>query len=1134
MMIQNRMRVMWVMMSLLAASCTPDNKDGAIDSAQTLKGERVAVSVNVVGEGVLSSKSSLLEGSEDKFSGAEVFIYYADNGLLDSVQEIPASAFAPSSGGSGAVLSFPSKRKVRVYVSGNLWAVSKSDGSICGLGRALGADFPMKESEFLDMEYRLDGSAVNGKYRFEKMSEVASYGIPFSGSVREMEYKDNSSISVQCVRLFAKIHLTIDHGNLDGGGANPEFFKNGHLYLRQTNCRVLPFSDRESLALKAEDVIEGDYDPSMVNGTSLTFDFYVPENCQGTLLPGNTKQSMKTREHLESVFGIERAGLLTYVEFCGEVNPDAGGYGGPVTYRFYLGEDNCTNFDVVRGRRYDVTLSFNVNSLFDPYWKVSPELTDGRNVGISADSGFSSPLPFGQMVAVRCNRPGRMYLYVEAGAGGVRRIPDGIVDDGYKPVSLSDCPVSTNFLSSDGRVVSSELSDLGITPLFDETSGLLSFTVTDVSKFKSGRNISLHVTIQPKGKTYSFELSTYDDIGVSWDKSLTDGFYPGMKRTATLSGFVGTVGVTCSDSHMFKHKNTAGVGNLVTGDPASSPRLTNGKFDIFNYYYCNNADYVFTFTPEDSFNDGYPVKSPVKNAMPDIRIKGLVSDLPESQVPIGWSDKNAMYLDITGAPWLLPLSIELYAPGSSRKLEYSEFDAVAFSHVYSPKLIADDNVSNLEIDGETIYSGSEDSYIGITKRQTGTGFPEFDIFRRRIGDYFDTYESENVRLRNCRIMLMPTVSQYYGKGFFRVNKYLNIYLRPFMISGTKVDFAKRYDDYTLWKSEYLDEPFRSLVESSANGNGAEGSIGFNVQDASMMKLCAVPTRSSSYSGGEASESLIVSSEKKPGLPGIIGEFSFVNMKFVDNGSNKHSAGPHEIRAYVTNRHSLESKYVKIGETDVFVHFVVGVDYDHVASYFDGVSGGYLGIVPRIMSDISRTSFGDAGYNSELSKSVEMYSSDASVDGMLHLENKFTGVPYNYTIRSTNGTGWAKSYAYHYAVSTSLSIRQYKIEPVNSTQEAIFELQNYYSSCLMSDGGVNEKIALLARTMGPNVLKMSFYNTKNGPADSQVSLDVFDYTGFGNLRYYDGDRERGYYVFHLLSDLNMESRGWIPYFEWLSK
>ena len=87
---------------------------------------------------------------------------------------------------------------------------------------------------------------------------------------------------------------------------------------------------------------------------------------------------------------------------------------------------------------------------------------------------------------------------------------------------------------------------------------------------------------------------------------------------------------------------------------------------------------------------------------------------------------------------------------------------------------------------------------------------------------------------------------------------------------------------------------------------------------------------------------------------------------------------------------------------------------------------------------------------------------------------------------------------------------------------------------MSDGGVNEKIALLARTMGPNVLKMSFYNTKNGPADSQVSLDIFDYTGFGNLRYYDGDRERGYYVFHLLSDLNMESRGWIPYFEWLSK
>lgn len=1118
-------------MCLIALSCNRITDADISVCLPVPSGDRVSVTMDISGVGVPDAKSPMLERSEERFSGAEVYVYYSDNGLLDSVQEIPLSAFDGSNGSASAVLSFPAGRNVRVYVSGCLWAVSKTDGSICGLGRALGADFPMRESDFLSMEYRFDGSDLNDMFRYEKMSEVAVYGIPFAGSVQGAEYTDKSILNVQCVRLFAKLSLTVDHSALDGSGANPEYFKNCRLALRQANCRILPFSDSGSLALSSADVVEGDNDPSMVDGSSVSFVFYVPENLQGTLLPDNADQSRKTRESLEALLGQERERLLTYVEFMGEVNPDAGGYGGPVTYRFYLGEDNCSNFDIVRGRRYDITLSFNVNSLFDPYWKVTPDFTDKRKIGMSAFPDFSSSLPIGQNVVVRCNRPGSMFLFVEAGSGG-RRAPDGIVDEGYRPESLSDCRVSTNFLSSDGTLISKELSALGIAPSFDASSGKLLFEVTDASKFKSGESVKMSVTIQPGGKTYDFVISTCDDISIIWNKSLTEGFYPGMKRTASISGFVGELRVTCTDSHMFKYRNSSGTGDLITGDSSSSPLLGNGDFDVYNYYFCNNSDYVFSFISSDTFNDGPPVKSAVRNTMPDIRISGLVSDLPSEQIPIGWSDKNAMYLDITGAPWLLPISVELYAPGSGVKLDYSDFDPTAFSHVYSPRLISDDNASRLEVDGETIYSGSEESYVGIEKRQSSVGFPEFDVFRRRIGDYFDTYKSESVRLRNCRIMMMPTVSSYYGNGFFRIYRYISIYLRPFMVGGSEVYLSSRYDDYTLWKSEHLDEPYRGLTEASASGNGIDGSIGFNIQDDTMLRLCAVPMKSSSYSYGEGSESFLVSSEKKPGLPGIMGEFKSLRLYFFDNGSNYHSAGPHEIRAYVTNRHSKETRYVGLGTTDVFVHFIVGADYDRSSSFYDG-RYGYLSIVPKIRSDIARTSFGRSEYNSELSKSVEMYSSDASVDGAMMLDNSLTGVPYSYRIKSDNGSGMARVYAYPYSSVSSTPIRRYKVEPGDAeSSDAVEALANYYAFCIQSSGGVCQEFSAIARAMGPNVLKLKFYNTKNGPSDSRVALDELDYTGFGDLKYYDGRNERGYYIFHLLSDLNTESRGWLPYYEWI--
>lgn len=1109
---------------LVCAACSPDDYMTIYRGGPEFEGERVRVRLSLSGAVSDGTKVSLLDKSEGRFSGAEVFVFYADNGMMDSVQEIPASSFDASTRTAEATLSFPAGRPVRVYVSGNLWAIDKDAGTRSGLGQALNADFPLSESEFESFVYRFDGSPLNAEYRFERMAEVAAFGIPFAGKVPAATYTEASSLKVGCTRLFAKISLTINHGNLDGDGANPEYFKNSRLFLRQANIRLNPFSESGSCALVSADVSDGDYDSSMANASSMRFDFYVPENLQGTLLPGNTDQRRKSRDELVAAVGAAKESLLTYVEFCGEVSSAAGGYGGPVVYRFYLGNDNCSNFDVRRGRCYDIDLSFEVSSLFDPHWQVDPDFTDNRELGISADAAFASDLPEGQMVAVRPGREGRLYVYVRAGDGGTKRRPDGIADTGYKPSSLADCRISTSFLASDGSVISPELSALGITPYFDASTGLLRLKVTDPALFRTGRSVDLRLTVEPRGESFDFTVRTYEDISVSWDKSITEGFYPGMSRTATLTGFCGEVGVACTDAHMFKHNRTAGNGNLLTNDYNTSPRLSNGSFSIYNYYYCNDAEYRIMFRPDDSFNDGDVLSLPIKNTMPDIRLKGLASDFAPGTVPVAaWAGKKAVYLDITGAPWLLPLSVELYAPGGTVPLDYSDFDETVFAHVYTPQLKVGDSVSQV-IDGETVYTGDDESYVALSRRQGTEGFPQYDIYRCRIGDCFDTYATDDVRMRNCRFMFMPTVSSYYGSGFFRTTRYADIYLRPFLSENLSVNIAPRYDDYTMWKGNGLDEKYRNLAFSSAEGNGLGGRIGFNVQDASMMELYATPLSKDSYDGGGKSGSFIVEAEKMDGPAGVAGQYKALSLRFADDGTNRHSAGPHEIRVSVTNRHSRETRSVTLGRTEVFVHFIVGADYDRSASFYD-VHGSRIYVVPRIISDIGRTSFGDSRYNIELVKSVKMAQSKTGYSGLLQPPG--VGAAYTFPLTPEPGTG--EAYAYPAGIGTVMPICIYTVSADGSGQETV-ALADFFNAGILTRQPAAEYLRSLALALPSNILNMKFANPGYGSSGGSKYLDTLDITGFGDLRYGGSGSDKGYYVFHLLSDLSSASLGWIPYME----
>ena len=610
----------------LTLSCEPDRYPVSFDPPQTdeLQWADLPLSIGLDTPGAEGTKATLLQDVEAQGTGVLVLVFRTETGRMVSYHYYSQSELR-NQGGMPLSLRVP-LAVCDFYILGNLNAIRKSDGKAVSLMDGLGADFPVDESSLEAMVYRLDGGDLNGAYRRERFAEVASCGIPYVlvrksvNTVAQLSAGQGIPDSDRCKRLFSRLTVRIDHGAFDGSGANPEYFVNKRLYLRQVNGRLQPFSGIPQRAAEAADILsESDYDPDMqaASASVTTYCFYVPENMQGTLLPDNTDSGRKTREELLAQGKSAVEPFLTYVEFTGEVNPAAGGYGGEVTYRFYAGADNCSNFDLARGRSYDIRLGFRVGSLFEPDWKVQPDSwTDTRLFCLTADAAFTDRLEDARTVAVRKNRDGAFYLYMNpAGAlGAVNALigREAASSAGFVPSSLADCSWYADWMSPaspDGAWLAAR----GIQPVWDKTNGRLRFSVTDAGLFDShrGEERILSLTLLPNGASARFKIRLCDDIqvAVAGGKSLTDEFYLGQKRTVTFSGFLGgtfcyaadqdpcgssAAGSAHTANRQWKADNGGGAFPTAVVDAAGSvslkaadypsQRLAGGSLDIYAFY----------------------------------------------------------------------------------------------------------------------------------------------------------------------------------------------------------------------------------------------------------------------------------------------------------------------------------------------------------------------------------------------------------------------------------------------------------------------------------------------------------------------------------------------------------------------
>lgn len=226
-------------------------------------------------------------------------------------------------------------------------------------------------------------------WQLESYSEIASNGFPMCGKLENLK---NEGGRISLDRLFAKFSVRILHTGLPSTSSQSIFtynMCNKSIYLRQANTRLFPFSSHGSRALSASDTANlSDYNPDLNSISAYkgslkpsqmgpgpgyfkdtTLVFYVPENMQGQLLPGNTDPYRKVPQNI-CTLDKDYSGLCTYLEFNAERKNNGNGYSGGVTYRYYLGADCTTDFNIERNCKYNMTLDFTEDGFFIQSWKV--------------------------------------------------------------------------------------------------------------------------------------------------------------------------------------------------------------------------------------------------------------------------------------------------------------------------------------------------------------------------------------------------------------------------------------------------------------------------------------------------------------------------------------------------------------------------------------------------------------------------------------------------------------------------------------------------------------------------------------------------------------------------------------------
>ncbi len=255
-------------------------------------------------------------------------------------------------------------------------------------------DFPAEEAALSEMHCTLwdpdtdEFLCQEGGFTYIPMAGTAS------GRPEDLDIIDGTQdglIHLTLERLFAQVFF--DKVRLSPEAAR-YYSVSGQEFSVCNNASVLfPFSQRPSPTVRPGTFDHEDcYAPAGIR-YALT-----PENLQGNLLPRNDDPYQKTAESLQAVGRDPDA--ETYVRVRVSFHSDYG-VSGQGIYRFYLGDDDTSDFSVRRNTCYRVSLYLTLDGMeLKDNWKVEEiSLQDNRSLQL-----FSEPEPVapGGTVRIAC------------------------------------------------------------------------------------------------------------------------------------------------------------------------------------------------------------------------------------------------------------------------------------------------------------------------------------------------------------------------------------------------------------------------------------------------------------------------------------------------------------------------------------------------------------------------------------------------------------------------------------------------------------------------------------------------------------------------------------------------------------
>lgn len=288
------------------------------------------------------TKSSFTDAELSRISDINILIYHEGVFLKDYSKYITDL--------SSIKLTLPGgKDGFNIYLVGNVGEV----------------DAPESESDIDELQY------VVSSY-----NDFREKGFPVANVYRN--YAKGSQTNLKVKRLVGQYNVKID-----ASATNAEYTVKD---LRMINCAldVYPFATDKKATVFADDILTntGDIltekDIEMLNAGE-TVSLYFIENLQGVLLPDNTDRRNKIPSEIGQV-----AEYCTYIEITADIKTKSAQYTNG-KYRYYLGQDETTDFSIRRNTVYNASLDFTQNMVSEEEWRIEVDQPEVHQVYYSQD-----------------------------------------------------------------------------------------------------------------------------------------------------------------------------------------------------------------------------------------------------------------------------------------------------------------------------------------------------------------------------------------------------------------------------------------------------------------------------------------------------------------------------------------------------------------------------------------------------------------------------------------------------------------------------------------------------------------------------------------------------------------------------